>query len=68
MTPHQVLVAHQRTTEPDGCSCGWAELGGSFATHQLAELRRAGYAVVPIRSLVARRQLGVRVPRSGWGR
>lgn len=68
MTPLEVLIEHQRTDAPDGCSCGWGVLGASFAEHQLAELRRAGYAVVPIRQLVARHQLGVRIPRSGWGR
>lgn len=26
-----VLIYHQRTE--DGCACGWARLGGSFAAH-----------------------------------
>lgn len=39
-TAEAILVAHQR--HRGGCLCGWAELGKSFAAHQVAMLRMDG--------------------------
>lgn len=35
-----ILIDHQR--HRGGCLCGWAELGKSFARHQVAMLSEAG--------------------------
>lgn len=46
VTPQQVLIAHQRAGAGN-CTAGCrSPLGTSFADHQLAELRAAGYAIV----------------------
>jgi hypothetical protein len=43
-TAEVILIEHQRR-DYRSCLCGWAELGKSFARHQVAMLRQAGLLI-----------------------